>query len=457
MKQNGDPGAAADGQGRGRAPQARQEKEGGRRSGQGRRGQAQGRKHAGSRLRGREPLAQPQRFFTSMSLLAVCACITMVLWIAYDAVIPALPSISADFGSSSSVTNLVLFPFLLAMALGQLVSGTLSDRVGRKPVLLVGGTLFFVFSGLCALAPNIWLLILFRIPEGLGCGTMMTMLITVVTDSYRGKAFDRAMTIMQALPIIGPVAAPFLGSLMMTLFTWHAIFALLAVLGAASLVAVLLFDATLPASERLTTGMAANLRSMAPVCREPGFLGTTLVLALIGMPMMAFLAVSSYIYLEQFAIGYVGYSAFYAFTAGVGVLSPFVYLRLSGRVGENAIAKACLVVMGASGVMTGLFGYSSAWGVLVASVPLFFVEAIFRAQGFVALLEDRTESRGAANSVATFLYSAVSALGTVAASFPWGNFVTGVMVITLGCTVVASGVWLCLAKRGHLLKRYRKG
>ena len=205
----------------------------------------------------------------------------MVLWIAYDAVIPALPSISAEFGASSSVTNLVLFPFLLAMALGQLISGTLSDRFGRKPVLVVSGALFFVFSALCALAPSIGLLVLFRIPEGLGCGAMMTMLITVVTDSYRGKAFDRAMTIMQALPIIGPVAAPFLGSLMMTLFTWHAIFVLLAVLGAASLVAVLLLDETLPASERLTTGMAANLRSMMPVTKLPqGKLAATVPKAL---------------------------------------------------------------------------------------------------------------------------------------------------------------------------------
>ena len=103
--------------------------------------------------------------------------------------------------------------------------------------------------------------------------------------------------------------------------------------------------------------------------------------------------------------------------------------------------------MGISGVMTGLFGYASALGVLAASVPLFFVEAVFRAQGFVALLEDRTESRGAANSVATFIYSAVSALGTVAASFPWGNFVTGIMVVTLGCTVTAAGIWLYLTKK----------
>ena len=94
---------------------------------------------------------------------------------------------------------------------------------------------------------------------------------------------------------------------------------------------------------------------------------------------------------------------------------------------------------------------------LVASVPLFFVEAVFRAQGFVALLEDRAESRGAANSVATFLYSAISALGTVAASLPWGNFVTGVMVITLGCTVVAAAIWLYLTKKHRLLKRYRNG
>ena len=57
--------------------------------------------------------------------------------------------------------SLVLFPFLLAMALGQLISGTLSDRFGRKPVLVVSGALFFVFSALCALAPSIGLLVLF--------------------------------------------------------------------------------------------------------------------------------------------------------------------------------------------------------------------------------------------------------------------------------------------------------
>ncbi len=400
-------------------------------------------------------LAKPQRFFSSASLLATCVCITMVLWIAYDAVIPALPSIADDFGVSSSVANLVLFPFLLSMALGQLVGGTLSDRLGRKPVLVASGALFFAFSILCALSPSIWLLVLFRIPEGLGCGAMMTLLMTVVSDSYRGKAFDRAVALMQALPVIGPIAAPFLGSLMLTLFTWHAIFALLAVLGGASLVAVLLFDETLPPRERTDVGMAASLRGMVPVCREPGFLGTTMALSLVGMPMMAFLAVSSYIYLEQFGVGYVGYSAIYAFTAGVGAVSPFVYLRLSGRVGENAIAKACLAIMGASGVMAGLFGSASAWGMLAASVPLFFVEAIFRSQGFVALLENRAESRGAANSVATFLYSAVSALGTVAASLPWGSFVTGVACITLGCAALAVGIWLCLTKRGHLLERYR--
>lgn len=402
-----------------------------------------------------EPLVKPQRFFTSTSLLVLCVAITMVMWIAYDAIIPALPAISEEFGASSSLTNLVLFPFLLAMALGQLVSGTLSDRFGRKPILIASGALFFAFSTLCALAPNIWALILFRIPEGLGCGAMLTMLITLATDSYHGKAFDRAITIMQALPVVGPIAAPFLGSLMMALFSWHAIFALLALLGGASFVAVLLLDETLPPEERTSVSMAANLRSMTTVCREHGFLGTTVVLSLVGMPMMAFLAVSSYIYLEQFAIGYWGYSAFYALTAGVGMLSPFVYLRLSGRMGENSIAKMCLVVMGASGIMTWLFGYASAVGLLIASVPLFFVEAIFRAQGFVALLEDRTESRGAANSIATFLYSAVSALGTVAASLPWGNFITGIMVITLGCTAISAGIWIYLSKKNHLLKRYR--
>lgn len=165
MKPNDKPAAVPGGQGSVEPLRAQQEEESGKQPARRQLDQPQGR-HEAARSRRRESLAQPQRFFTSASLLR--------LRVHHHGAVdslrrghPALPSISAGVRRLQRVTSLVLFPFLLARALGQLVSGTLSDRFGRKPVLVVSGALFFVFSALCALAPSIGLLVLFRIPEGL--------------------------------------------------------------------------------------------------------------------------------------------------------------------------------------------------------------------------------------------------------------------------------------------------
>lgn len=401
-------------------------------------------------------LVRPQKHYNGIALLVVCVCITMILWIAYDAVLPALPAISADFDIDASVTNLILFPFLLAQAFGQLLSGTISDRYGRRPLVLASAVVFMTSSLACALSTNIWVLIAVRIPQGFFAGSYMVALLAIVNDSYRGKDFDRGVTVMQSMPAIGPIIAPFLGSLLLMVANWHAIFVCLAVLGCVAFVLTCLMSETLPPTERECASLRENLGSMVTLCHEPGFLATTVVLALIGMPLMSFLAVSSYIYMEQMHMSYLSYSIAYALSSVIGVISPLAYLRFSGHLREGSIAIGCMVLALASGVMFLAIGPLGAVWVFVSSVPLFFMESIFRAQGFVALTENRERSRGAANSVATFIYSAISSVGTEIASLPWPTPLIGVGVILLSCAAASFAIWGILAKRGHLLARYRQ-
>lgn len=378
----------------------------------------------------------------------------MILWIAYDAVLPALPAISSDFQIDASITNLILFPFLLAQAFGQLLSGTFSDRYGRKPLIVMSAVVFMLSSLACALSTNIWVLIIVRLPQGFCAGSFMIALLAVVNDSYRGKDFDRAVTIMQSMPAIGPIIAPFLGSLLLMIANWHAIFICLAVLGCIAFVLSMLMDETLPADEREGESLKENLSSMLVLCHEPGFFATTIVLALIGMPLMSFLAVSSYIYIEEMQVSYLTYSIAYALSSVIGVVSPLIYLRTQGHIRDGVIAIDCMVLAVVSGLMFLFVGPLGAIWVFISSVPLFFMESIFRAQGFVALTENRPHSRGAANSIATFLYSAVSSVGTEIASLPWPTPLFGVGIILLSCAFASLIIWSILAKRGHLLKRY---
>lgn len=400
-------------------------------------------------------LTRPQRHYNGLGLLAACVGITMVLWIAYDAILPALPAISADFGIDAEITNLILFPFLLAQAFGQLVSGSLSDRFGRKPLITLSAVVFTAASIACAASLDIWVLILVRIPQGFFGGALMVVLLAVVNDSYSGRDFDRGVTIMQSLPAIGPIIAPFLGSALLMFANWHAIFVGLAVCGCLCLLLVLLMDETLPPDERTGTSFGDTAKDMLALCHEPGFLTTAFIVAFVGMPLMSFLAVSSYIYLEQMQVSYLAYSIAYALSSLLGVVAPLVYLRMVGKVPEGITAVGCMVLLALSGILFLTIGPLGALWVFAASIPLFFTESIFRAQGFVALTENRVRSRGTANSLATFIYSVISSIGTEIASLSWPTPLFGAAVIIIDCAVVSLALWGILAKRGHLLGRYR--
>lgn len=371
-------------------------------------------------------------------------------------VIPGMPALIEDLGVSGAEGNLAMFSFLVAMAVGQLFSGTLSDSFGRKPVMVAGALLLAASSLLCAASSGVELLVAARIPQGLGAGALMTLVSTVVTDSYQGADFERSMTVLQSLGILGPVAAPFMGSVMLSFFTWRAVFVLLAVLSALCLACVLLMSETLPSSQRSPIRLSVLFGSMAEVCRIPGFLATTAAVSLAAMPLLAFLSVSAYIYLTEFGMGYASYSLFYAVCSLSGIASPFVYLRLVKRgVPESLVAKVCMAGFALSGVLMLSIGTYSELCVMASVLPLFVFEGVFRAQTFVALLEGLDEARGAANSAANFIYNLCSSWGTVGATAVGAGYLFNVGAMTVLCAAGVVAIWVVLTMRKTLLPKFR--
>ena len=225
---------------------------------------------------------------------------------------PALPSMSEAFGVSALYLNNTVFSFLFASTFSMILAGPLSDRFGRKPVFLAGCVLFTGGSLLCSVAPSVEVLVAARAIEALGCGCSMTLSAALVQDAYDGEDLKLAMTLLQSLVIAGPVLAPFLGSFAVEHVGWRGIFWGLTAGGMATVVLACLitetYDAHANEGKKLTATLAAMLSGAKTLIGDRSFTALALFIGVTGVPFFAFIAVSSYILIDDFQLSYLGYS-----------------------------------------------------------------------------------------------------------------------------------------------------
>ena len=360
--------------------------------------------------------------------------------LAIDMYAPALPSMQQTFDVSISYLNLTMFAFFFVSAFSTFFAGPLSDCFGRRPVLVLSTIVFAVASLGCTLSPSIEVLVVFRVLQGVGVGAVQTLAAAIVEDAFADDSVKTAITFLQALVIVGPVAAPFLGSLILTFSDWRGIFALLFVLALACVALSLLIRETHEVKRAESTSLGAELRTIFGNCRElvstRSFLSLTLILALGGVPFFAFIAVASYIAIDFFALDYLGYSLIYALACLVDCVAPFVYMAASGRMPNKRILRLSFVLIGASGVVLLFAGVLSPVVFALGFAVYALAEGIIRPLAFVVLLDQPHDRVGSASALANFAYTFITALATVIATLDWPNLVFGLAVITLATFVL---------------------
>ena len=182
-----------------------------------------------------------------------------------DMYLPALPKIADELSVSSSVVQLTLTGTLAGLALGQLIVGPLSDSLGRRRPLMAGIVLHMLASVLCVLAPNIAVLGVARVLQGMGAAAAMVVAIAVVGDLFAESAAATVLSRLMLVLGVAPVVAPSLGAAVLLQASWHWVFAALVVLaGALLLVAALALPETLPA---VASAAAAGARHRRHLCR----------------------------------------------------------------------------------------------------------------------------------------------------------------------------------------------
>lgn len=155
-----------------------------------------------------------------------------------DMYLPALPAIANDFGASDGVVERSLATFLAGLALGQLFYGPLSDRIGRRPPLIAGVAIYVLASVLCAFATSPNVLAALRFGQGVGACAGMVISRAIVRDVFDHQESARVFSLMMLVFGLAPVLAPLLGSYLMLVTSWRAIFAFMTLFGMVMLYAI---------------------------------------------------------------------------------------------------------------------------------------------------------------------------------------------------------------------------
>ena len=159
----------------------------------------------------------------TVALLITLAVQNAVPPMATDMYSAAFPRITADLATNSTMLGFTLTTFFVGYATGQVLGGAISDQIGRRRPIIAGGIIALIGSIICVLTPNIWVLLVGRVFQGLGGGVASSVARAILVDVAHGKTLARAMSLIQAIVGFAPMLAPVLGAFIITHATWRVV------------------------------------------------------------------------------------------------------------------------------------------------------------------------------------------------------------------------------------------
>src|ERR687894_256859 len=280
------------------------------------------------------------------AFIALLVAVSAVSPLGINMYLPSMPSMARAFGVDFTTIQLTLSLYLGAMAVGQLVIGPLSDRFGRRPVLLIGLLTFVVGSAICLLAQSIGVLIFGRIVQAIGGCAGITLSRAIVRDLYGRNQVASMIAYVTMGMAVAPMVAPTIGGVLEKLYGWRASFAFLMAFGG---LALLFAFWHLPETNH-NRGSAASPRqlmhSYVSLFRSRLFWGYTLTTGFISAVFFSFLAGAPYVMIELMWRSPAEYGFYSAIVPSGYILGNFASGRFAARVGPNPmiLAGSLLVV-----------------------------------------------------------------------------------------------------------------
>jgi DHA1 family bicyclomycin/chloramphenicol resistance-like MFS transporter len=384
----------------------------------------------------------------SAFVIGLLAALSALGALTIDMYLPALPAIARALHAEPGAIQWSLSVFFAGFALGQLIWGPVSDRLGRRAPLAAGLALYVVGSVLCAISVSASQLIGARFVEALGASAGPVLARAIVADLTDREGAARLLSTLLLVMGVAPLAAPAIGAQLLALSGWRAIFVLLAVIGAIVLVACRWLAETRPAELRPQTPLGASLvaagaryRSLAT---DPGFMGFAFTAASVYGGMFAFITASPFVFISGYGLSPVAYTMLFGANI-VGIMSgAAINRKLLPRFGSARLLAAGVTLNLAAAVLllcVALLvrGAPHLWYLLLVPTLAYYLSINFVApNGFAAALAASHGAGGTGSALAGCLQFGLAAVvGSLVALFDNRSPVP-MAVAMLGCSAIAA-------------------
>jgi DHA1 family bicyclomycin/chloramphenicol resistance-like MFS transporter len=332
---------------------------------------------------------------------------------AMQILLPALPVIKESFAVSTDVAQLTLSLSMLAIAFGTLAYGPLSDKYGRKPVMLAGLIITLGGSLLCLFANSIETLIMARFIQAFGGAVGLVLARAIVRDVYGAEEAARVIATLVMVMVVIPMLSPALGGELMTRFGWHSVFVVIA---AATFLIMLLLARELPETLKEPVpfaGVSAMLGTFATLLKAPAFRGYALCVAFVSVVFFSFISAAPEIMvsvLDRPATEY----GYYFIMIPAGFMSGNYFARHYGRsmdVNRMIALGATIALAGISlAVALQVLGFHQPWALFAPISLAVFGNGITLPNAQAAAINEFPQYAGSASGLTGFLQMGFSAI-----------------------------------------------
>lgn len=286
-----------------------------------------------------------------------------------DMSLPSLPAMAAAFGSGAATAQLTVTLFLAGLAASQLVWGPLSDRLGRRRVLLAGLAVYAAAGTACAFAPTMGALIAARVAQALGAGSGPVIARAVVRDLYAPERAARVLAAMGTAQALTPILAPVLGGWIHVLAGWRAVFVVLGAFGAAFLLTAwrIVPETNVYAGAR--PGEAGS--HVAELVRHPRYAAYVAAAALAFSGQFAFITGSSFALISILGVSPAVYGFCFGAVATGLMAGNFVSVRIGQRLGIDTMIRGGTAIGAGAGLVMAALAWAGVASVATVIGPMF--------------------------------------------------------------------------------------
>ena len=367
-----------------------------------------------------------------------------------DMYLSGLPVMMVDFRTTESVMNMSLYLFMLVLSVSILVLGPISDKYGRRNVLMASMALYAASNVACCFTGDVRVFIALRMVQAFGGGGAMTTAFALIKDCFDGNDRSRVLSVTAAIGILGPILAPVIGTALINVAGWRSTFWFPAGVSALCLLMGSLLPGYLPA-DRFQGTVLGSMARLAAVTRDRNFVVFALMMCTFTGSQLAYISVSSYVYQDGFGLDPTGYSLVLASACVMGLV---IARALSRAVSASRRMIPCVFALGFLSFLMMLFLAGLHWALFMLSiVPCCAVTITARSFGYGILMSQHDGDNGSVSSVLNFTTFMFAFVGMVlASSFPPDLFIYGVAaMLAVSCGVYLAG-WTAIRARGYPLK-----